>query len=50
MRLLADQDVYAITVGYLRGLGHEVVTASEMGMSRSADADLLRAAQADCHA
>ena len=47
MRLLADQDVYVITVRFLRGLGHEVVTASEMGMSRSADAELLLAAQAD---
>lgn len=44
MKLLADQDVYAITVRFLRGLGHEVVTACEMGMSRSADLDLLLAA------
>lgn len=42
MRLLADQDVYASTVHFLRGLGHDVATAGELGMSRSADSDLLR--------
>lgn len=47
MRLLADQDVYAVTVQFLRGLGHDVTTAAERGMSQSADADLLRAAQAE---
>lgn len=47
MRLLIDQDVYAATVRYLRGLGHDVVTAAEKGMSRSEDADLLRSAQAE---
>ena len=46
MRLLADQDVYSATVLYLRGLGHDVDTAAEKGMSRSEDADLLRVAQA----
>ena len=44
MRLLADQDVYAATVLYLRGPGHDVTTAAEKGMSRSEDADLLRVA------
>lgn len=47
MRLLADQDVYAVTTGFLRGLGHDVVTAADLGMSRSADSALLQAAQAD---
>ena len=47
MRLLADQDVYAATVLYLRGLGHDVTTAAEIGMSRSEDADLLRSARAE---
>ena len=45
MRLLADQDVYAATVQYLRGLGLDVVTAAERGMSRSEDAELLRIAR-----
>ena len=29
MRFLADQDVYGVTIQFLRGLGHEVVTAAE---------------------
>jgi predicted nuclease of predicted toxin-antitoxin system len=47
MRLLADQDIYAGTVTFLRESGHDVVTAAERGMSRAADADLLAAAGAD---
>jgi predicted nuclease of predicted toxin-antitoxin system len=47
MKLLTDQDVYAMTVQFLRGLGHDVATAADRGMSRSADADLLRTAQAE---
>lgn len=47
MRLLADQDVYAATVQFLRGLGHDVATAAEQGMSQSADAELLRAARTE---
>ncbi len=33
MKLLADQDVYAATVQFLRGLGHDVATAAERGLS-----------------
>ena len=47
MRLLTDQDVYAATVQFLRNLGHDVVTADEQKLSQSADAELLRIAQAD---
>jgi predicted nuclease of predicted toxin-antitoxin system len=47
MRLFTDQDVYAVTVRFLSGLGHDVATAAERGMSRAADAELLRAAHAD---
>jgi predicted nuclease of predicted toxin-antitoxin system len=47
MRLLTDQDVYAATVQLLRGLGHDVATAAERGLSQSADADLLRASHAE---
>ncbi len=47
MKLLADQDVYAVTVQFLRGLGHDVATAAERGMSQAADAELLRLAQAE---
>lgn len=45
MRLLADQDVYYITVEWLRKEGHDIVTAKELGMERSADEDLLREAR-----
>lgn len=44
MRLLLDQDVYAITARFLAGLGHDVVTAADLGRSQSSDADLLRSA------
>ena len=37
MRLFADQDVWRVTVGLLRQWGHDVVTAEEVGMSRSSD-------------
>ena len=45
MKFFLDQDVYAITVRFLRNLGHDVITAGEAGCSRHADSDLLRMAQ-----
>lgn len=45
MKFLSDQDVWAATTAFLRGLGHDVVTASELGMAQAADVDLLREAQ-----
>jgi predicted nuclease of predicted toxin-antitoxin system len=47
MKFLADQDVYSVTVRFLRSLGHDVLTASELKMSRAKDATLLQTAQAD---
>ncbi len=47
MKLLLDQDVYASTARFLRGLGYDVVRAGEVGLSRAADEELLRVAQAD---
>lgn len=44
MNFLADQDVYAVTIGFLRDLGHDVVTAAQLGMSRAKDSELLRSA------
>jgi predicted nuclease of predicted toxin-antitoxin system len=44
MNFLADQDVYANTIGFLRGLAHDVVTAAQLGLSRAEDAALLRVA------
>lgn len=44
MRFLADQDVYAITIAFLSGLGHDVVRAAQFGLAQAGDADLLRVA------
>jgi len=44
MKFLTDQDVYAKTVRFLKELGHDVITASEIDMSRADDSDLLRTA------
>ena len=41
MKLLLDQDVYAITIRFLRDSGHDVVTASDLGRSRANDSELL---------
>ncbi len=41
MRFLLDQDVYALTARFLRELGHDIVTAAELGLSRAADIALL---------
>ena len=45
MKFLADQDVYASTIRFLQGLGHDVIPAAQHGVSQADDADLLRAAQ-----
>jgi len=44
MKFLLDQDVYAITLRYLRESGHDVITASELNLSRAKDAELLKTA------
>lgn len=41
MKFLLDQDVYALTANFLREQGHDVVTASELGMARVQDEQLL---------
>jgi len=41
MRFLLDQDVYAVTARFLAGLGHDVVTASSIGLSAADDSTLL---------
>jgi predicted nuclease of predicted toxin-antitoxin system len=45
MKFLLDQDVYALTVRFLRALEHDVVTAAEIGCAQATDAALLRLAQ-----
>ena len=47
MRFLADQDVWKVTVDLIRDLGHDVVTASEIGMARASDRELLNEAKRD---
>ena len=44
MKFLADQDVYAITIVFLSGLGHDVVRAAQLGLAQAGDAELLRVA------
>jgi len=44
MKFLADQDVWAATTTFLRGLGHDVVTSSELGLAQADDVDLLATA------
>ena len=45
MRFLLDQDVYAITLQYLRDLEHDAVPVADLGLSRAADSVLLKEAQ-----
>lgn len=45
MRFLLDQDVYAVTMRFLRDLGHDVVPVAQIGCSQAEDTDLLRIAQ-----
>jgi predicted nuclease of predicted toxin-antitoxin system len=45
MKFLLDQDVYALTAGFLREHEYDVVTVSELGLSRALDLDLLKAAE-----
>jgi predicted nuclease of predicted toxin-antitoxin system len=42
MKLLADQDVYAGTIRFLSGLGHDLVSAAQLGLSQAEDAEVLR--------
>jgi predicted nuclease of predicted toxin-antitoxin system len=44
MKFLIDQDVYAVTIRFIRELGHDVVLAADIGMSRVDDDILLRTA------
>ncbi|MBI3951024.1 MAG: DUF5615 family PIN-like protein [Acidobacteria bacterium] len=42
MRFFTDQDVYEPTVKWLVALGHDVLRAREVNLSRAADQKLLR--------
>ena len=41
MRFLLDQDVYANAARFLKGLDHDIVTASQIGCAQSSDSELL---------
>jgi predicted nuclease of predicted toxin-antitoxin system len=45
MRFLFDNDVYAVTAQFLRGLGHDVVTVAGIGLAQAVDTDLLEEAR-----
>jgi len=44
MRFLLDQDVYATTASFLRGLGHDVVPVAQIGLAQADDEELLKIA------
>jgi predicted nuclease of predicted toxin-antitoxin system len=44
MKFLLDQDVYAITERFLREHGHDILTATQLGLSRADDSELLKTA------
>lgn len=45
MRLFADQDLFVVTIRFLRDLGHDLVLAADFGLSsRTDDVDVLQAA------
>ncbi|MCS6936794.1 MAG: DUF5615 family PIN-like protein [Candidatus Bipolaricaulota bacterium] len=41
MRFLSDQDVWQVTVNFLRALGHEVQRAADVGLESASDEQLL---------
>jgi predicted nuclease of predicted toxin-antitoxin system len=45
MRILADQDVYKVTIDRLREWDHNVITAKEIGMEAETDLNLLKEAR-----
>lgn len=44
MKLLLDQDVYAVTARLLIDSGHDVVRAAEIGLAEAEDEELLKTA------
>ncbi|MGH7254621.1 MAG: DUF5615 family PIN-like protein [Nitrospirales bacterium] len=41
MRFLADQDVYHMTLAFLKSQRHDILAAQELGMQRASDEELL---------
>lgn len=46
MRILLDEDVYAGTGRFLKGLNHEVISVRELGLSGRSDEAILRSGMA----
>jgi len=44
MKFLLDQDVYAATLRFLSGLGHDVIPVAQIGLAQATDEDLLKTA------
>jgi len=42
MKFFVDQDVYQIAVDYLKSIGYDVLKASDVGLQRASDEELLR--------
>jgi predicted nuclease of predicted toxin-antitoxin system len=45
MKLLLDQDVYAVTARHLVDLQHDVAPAADLGLARAPDREVLRTAR-----
>ncbi|MBD2102122.1 DUF5615 family PIN-like protein [Leptolyngbya sp. FACHB-261] len=45
MKLLLDQDVYALTARFLVDAGYDVLLAAQLGLSRATDEEILKTAQ-----
>ena len=45
MKLLLDQDVYAVTARFLNDLGHDIVPVAQIGLAQAEDEEILRLAQ-----
>ncbi len=45
MKFFLDQDVYAVTVHFLKNLDYDVLQAAQIGLSRAKDEELLKKAQ-----
>lgn len=45
MRLLLDQDVYAVTAQFLINSGHDVLSVAQIGYSQASDEEILTIAQ-----
>jgi predicted nuclease of predicted toxin-antitoxin system len=41
MKFLLDQDVYSVTAEFPKSLGHDVLTARDIGCSQASDSELL---------